>query len=578
VIKQASEDLDISVEQYHELLSSYFENMTAFSLFRPDMMRSKLCGIDSRTQIAALLASMFSFSARFTTSTPPPGLFADVASTLIATSLADNDDVPPHLALLQAHILVTFYQLTRSCRSKAWRTLGFCVRLAYDMHLHVTDVGQDHTKPSIDAADAAKWVMLEERRRAWWAIWECDVFASTIRRLPTAIDWTQNRVFLPVDDESWFSSTYRPSCYLAEEPTLRWKALEEVRNTSPKAWFIVFNSLMRNAQAMSHSLPSTSTRPPSRHGRPQQSDYHLQADMDIMSNALYCTTTALPSTTAFTSQTLNFNPAQESPSTPSSRMQDAERYSIHLMTQLVKFMTNYHKIFTRTTWASNASQQQQHDVTSGDLATEWSNYFTASDEIVRTIRSSAREHYKYVNPFLVNSVWFAASAQCARKVFGPAHSRRTAESNLVLLRLTIDRYISFWGCLDTLQAKLDTMEAGLRCLTCQRDQEGGRRPAMGREGSDCAVEGRVSVEGAGSRTPSGGVGDPRVVMLRPPDPSPPQQGVQQQSLETMGNAGFHHQWDFQQPYAMLGPAFSADTFNDPFPFGLEELLMYGTNR
>ncbi|KAK3044223.1 hypothetical protein LTS18_001851, partial [Coniosporium uncinatum] len=283
---------------------------------------------------------------------------------------------------------------------------------------------------------------------------------------------------------------------------------------------------------MSHSLPSTSTRPPSRHGRSQQSDYHLQADMDIMSNALYCTAMALPSSAAFDGQTLDFKPPEGSAPTPSSRMLDAERYSIHLMTQLVKFMINYHKIFSQTSWASDAAQC---DVTSGDLATEWNNYFTASDEIVRTIRSSAREHYKYVNPFLVNSVWFAASAQCARKVFGPQHSRRTAESNLVLLRLTIDRFISFWGCLDTLQAKLDTMETGLRCLTCQRDQEGRRRrAATGQEGSGHAAEGQTYVEGAESRTPSGG-GDQRVVMQRSADTLPPQQGVQQQPLDTMGN-------------------------------------------
>jgi len=403
--------------------------------------------------------------------------------------------------------------------------------------------------------------MLEERRRAWWAIWECDVYASTIRRLPTAIDWNQNLVFLPVDDESWFSSTYRPSCYLAQEPTLRWKALEDVRNTSPKAWFIVLNSLMRNAQAMSQSLPSASTRPPSRHGRQQQqgTDYTLQADMDIMSNALYCTTMALPLSAAFTGEPLSFALRSDTLTTPSLRMLDAERYSIHLMTQLVKFMTNYHKIFSRTSFPSSPSIS----VTDGDLAPEWLTYFTASDEIVRTIRSSASSHYKHVNPFLVNSVWFAASAQCARKVFGPQHSKRTAESNLVLLRASIERFISFWGCEETLQAKLDSMEAGLRCLTCERDRDG--RPV----GANNA-QSRPAAEGVERAAPHSGTPTMHRSMLSHQH----QHGLQ--PMEAMGQ-GFNNTWEFQQPYALLDP-FSADNFNDPFPFGLEELLIYGNNN
>ncbi|KAI1046224.1 hypothetical protein LB505_009848 [Fusarium chuoi] len=78
-----------------------------------------------------------------------------------------------------------------------------------------------------------------------------DVFASTIRRTPTAISWSQMEVLLPAPDANWYQDNPAGSCFLEQEPGQRWKALQESGNVSPKAWFIVINSLMKDAQVIS---------------------------------------------------------------------------------------------------------------------------------------------------------------------------------------------------------------------------------------------------------------------------------------------------------------------------------------
>ncbi len=77
-----------------------------------------------------------------------------------------------------------------------------------------------------------------------------DVFASTIRRSPTAIDWAMNQTCLPVRDEEWFQNKYHPSCFLEQSPMERWRKLKASGNESPAAWIMVMNSLMRNAQSL----------------------------------------------------------------------------------------------------------------------------------------------------------------------------------------------------------------------------------------------------------------------------------------------------------------------------------------
>jgi hypothetical protein len=229
-------------------MDSYFTNMTSFSLFRPGSIEPKFALMQNQSEAEALVASMFSVSARHCCDAPSSNAahcpsasyFSQIASAKFDESVDRYGDVRPPFWLLQAGILVTFYQLTLSVRSRSWRKLGDLIRCAYELHLHIVDANHDpESAARQDSVDLDHWVKLEERRRAWWAIWEMDVFASTLRRLPTAIYSGLNLTLLPVSDGCWFNNVYQDSCFLVEDCDLRWKHLAESGNQSAKAWFIV---------------------------------------------------------------------------------------------------------------------------------------------------------------------------------------------------------------------------------------------------------------------------------------------------------------------------------------------------
>ncbi len=488
-------------------MESYFTNMTAFSLFKPGSIEPKFAMMQHHSDAEALVAAMFSFSSRHCQDKggcPTPAEFARTASSKLDESVDNYGDMPPPFWLLQAGVLVTFYQLTKRVRSRSWKKLGDCIRYAYDTNLHLVDANHDAASAANrGAVNIERWSMLEERRRVWWAAWEMDVFASTIRRLPTAIDASLNLTMLPVPDSCWFNDQYQESSFLVEDCNLRWKHLAKSGNKSAKAWFIVMNSLMRNTQRIVY--PASAVMQSVRH--PAETNH--DDELNIIANCLYCTTASLPANLVYQGETLDFRPKPASGQGPdpsvNPRQHHADKYAIHIMTQLCRFMIYHHKICARTPWIVHQHQQQQRQIearrrdpsdkdeprvqpdstttTAQQAISEWSNYMGASDEIVTVVRNSARDHYRFVNPFLVNTLWFAAAAQCACKVFGPASfNKRVTSSNLDLLKLTIDRYISFWGGSENLQGKLARIETALQSLMA-RAGAGGNGNGNGSGGS-----------------------------------------------------------------------------------------------
>jgi hypothetical protein len=568
-------------------MDSYFTNMTSFSLFRPGSIEPKFEAMQYHSDAEALIAAMFSFSARHCRNPaitdqakhcPSPSYFAHIASTQLDESVDRYGDMRPPFWLLQAGILVTFYQLTLSVRSKSWKKLGDCIRYSYDINLHIVDANHEPASTMArDSPDLRRWALLEERRRAWWAVWEMDVFASTIRRLPTAIDASQNLTLLPVSDSCWFDGTYQESCFLAEDCSLRWKDLARSGNQSAKAWFIVVNSLMRNTQRLVY--PAGSATPPA-------NDKH--DELDIMANCLYCTITSLPANLSYQGETLDFRPKASPQDRVNPRQEHADKYALHLMTQLCRFMIYHHKICASAPWLA----QQQKDASDGDdsgpnarqASSEWSNYMDASDEIVSVVRNSARHHCRYVNPFLANTLWFAAAAQCACKVFGPpSFNKRLTNSNLDLLKLTLDGFISFWGGMESLKGKMARIESGLQSLMA-RPSGHGNGDAGGSSDQHPRLEHPAAEDGAthdvDNRSAMGHIpADPRTA---PQDRSLP--GIEPLLLVPgVAPSGWTDpKWpsfapnlsDFTQPYTMGQDMYGPDPM-DFSPFGLEELLMAG---
>lgn len=595
-------------------MASYFTNMTSFSLFRPGSIEPKFAMMQHPSEAEALIAAMFSFSARHCQASgcPGPSYFARIASSQLDESVDRYGDMRPPFWLLQACVLVTFYQLTQSVRSRSWKKLGDCIRYAYDMNLHIVDANHEPASTTDGAGiDMQRWVMLEERRRAWWAIWEMDVFASTIRRLPTAIDGSQNLTMLPVPDSCWFNDVYQESCFLAVDCSLRWKHLVRSGNQSAKAWFIVMNSLMRNTQRIVYPAGSAMQSLNDKHADTNHEE------LEIMANTLYCTVTSLPASLAYHGETLDFGPQPSPQDRVSPRQEHADKYAIHLMTQLCRFMIYHHKICARAPWLAQQHRGPPSAAADGDgngdgaaptaqqSNSEWSNYMNASDEIVTVVRNSSRDHYRYVNPFLANTLWFAAAAQCACNVFGPpSFNKRLRSSNLDLLKLTIDRYISFWGGMENLRGKLARIETGLQNLMARPNGNGsgsGNGSGNGDENGDRndagdgserqqqqqrerrhPAQSSANIRDSAQRCVGAQVLASSEVALQEGTAVPGTESLVVAPGVMASDGWVDPRWpalvpdlgDLTQPFAVTGQSLYATDPMDFSPFGLEELLMH----
>ena len=561
---------DISPQTFETLLAAYFDNMTAYSLFHRPTFDNKMCAITSEKELQALLAAMFSFSVRFVQLKNLPfsphsqQLCAEkhFAEKLVAECIADCKEDSPSLCVLQAMTINIFISLTNGVRGRSWRALGECIRIAFELRLHQVDrENAEGIKPGGGNSSAVEWVLKEERRRLWWAIWELDVFASTIKCLPTGISWRANHTCLPVDDALWYSSSPTPSCWLADDPSMRCKVLERSGNRGGCAWFIVANSLMRNAQMLPARDDPVVLNNTKNSESPGATQYH-PLEKNIIENSVACLIMALPAELDVKQGILAFTETFTSDKfTIAMCYADCARYSIHMMIQLSRIMTHRHEVFwhahrilrsteTEQVKKENFDNEQQTSTTQGTMSEQraWNHYLDAANSIVELVRSSSPKQVQHVNPMLANTIWLAAAAQVLCTVFGPDQTdRRTAKSNLELLRTTFKEYVSFWGIDPTLQERLDNLETSLQNL---RSRKVGKTNHTQRKQQSTVSKG----------TPSG------MEKLLNEAPSP----VMEESLDHMI---LTNDLSFQMsPFdAFTNPG---DTLN-PFTLDLDELFAFG---
>ncbi|KAI3557052.1 hypothetical protein CABS01_10290 [Colletotrichum abscissum] len=91
---------------------------------------------------------------------------------------------------------------------------------------------------------STKWSAEEERRRAFWLVWEIDTFASILSMRPRGLNSQRIIVRLPVSDEAWFSNSPCESPVIPLNPTQVWRVLLDSPNKDERAWFLVANYLM----------------------------------------------------------------------------------------------------------------------------------------------------------------------------------------------------------------------------------------------------------------------------------------------------------------------------------------------
>ena len=458
--------------------------MSPVILFHRPSFWEKIHDILSAVQVQALLAAMMAYAARFyqndnnsgingiTDMHHHPGYFLDLALQFVDDALRECGQETPPLCILQALIITEYCQLTGGVRGKAWRSLGICIRLAYELNLHVVDAvsSGDATK-----VDKVRWGIDEEKRRAWWAIWEMDIFASTIRRCPTGINQMHIETLLPVEDEDWFQNRPQQSCFLERDVVYTWKSLQKCGNESPKAWYIVINSLMQEARHLSSprgvrsSSASYATHSPLINRKSQDGTGDIATEtrqkLATLLNSVHCFVLALPSRLQYRGQYLDFA-TQNSVETLSTRQLHSSIYSIYMMTQLASLMVHHYDAFggpDRARCTAHGSNSRNAAETAGTIdSMALSKYFEAADNILTIVQRSAPEHVQHINPCLSSTIWLASATQLVRKQFMPPGSNHDlVKSKFEVLHMTYKKAVEFWDIQTALQKNLETLEAQL---------------------------------------------------------------------------------------------------------------------
>lgn len=432
---------------------------------------------------------MFSFSARFISGDPPKGVplqqrefesidymsFHVQALELIEISLKQAGDNPPPLCLLQAMVLSTFCELTNGVRGQGWRLLGSCVRLAYELNLHLIDYDAQEESVKI-GQDLSRWTADEERRRCWWAIFTMDSFASTIRRNPTGIDWSMIETYLPVADEFWFNNQYQPSCFLHRDPSYRCKLLKMRGNESADAWMIAINSIMRNAQvSLDGNLQGVRFNVDPHNNTNQLLHYFRNSFLKkktkedsmmtkLLIESLQIAIASLPNFLVYRGEYLDFS----NPDDTESRRAMSAKYNIFITVQLARFMIYHHYGFDEVmTGAIFADTSQKGHSPSASPANQGpfknaqglQTILLVADDICGLTTRCSDDHVKHVNPFNASIIWLSASLQVLRRHFGNYGDPKEIAAKCDLLYATCERFTKFWHTPLALLENLNSLEA-----------------------------------------------------------------------------------------------------------------------
>ena len=173
--------------------------------------------------------------------------FAQKATALYAERLQRDAINESSLAFLQGCILLAFYLQTCEITTRGWLLIGTCCQLGIDLGLDRVDKDVTVTSSTSTTADggaASQWSYKEEKRRAWWLVWELDVFTATILRRRRGISIDQMNILLPVSDSAWFSDTPTRSTFLVTDYLHTWQTLEAIPEADERAWFLVTSYMM----------------------------------------------------------------------------------------------------------------------------------------------------------------------------------------------------------------------------------------------------------------------------------------------------------------------------------------------
>ena len=259
-------ELGISDLLANELVDLFFDNVhNSCPIFRRStfrqtvlqqagMVRPPFHGLSATSRL--ILNAMFALSARFSDASVlahiDPASRGDMFMTR-AIGLWESICREPReefttIQCLQGLVLLSFNLLQHGASVQTWLIVGHCTHLAYELDLQNTDADLAVLGAGSILSDIDENMMREEKRRAWWTIWEMDTFSSTISLRPYAIDDRQVRVLLPLSDQCWegntppISSAFLGPCFDAP-----WQALSYSENHNERAWFLICLAVLRMA-------------------------------------------------------------------------------------------------------------------------------------------------------------------------------------------------------------------------------------------------------------------------------------------------------------------------------------------
>lgn len=401
--------------------------------------------------------------------------YADLAARYVDDAIDECGDDSPPLHLLQALILSTHWRIVESVRGRTWRYIGLCIRLAFELGLQSVDFKKD---PESCTKDARVWCEDEERRRAYWAIWEMDLFANALKHITVTINWTQNHVFLPAEDEKWFSGKPQRSCCLATEWIDRPKTLHETGSQSTKAWYIVFCSFITEAyqlvytdQGPDHLPNGPKANPKAQAGRTRASE-HL---VPILLNAIHLSILLSPSSLKFHHQRLDFGvSAPDRTASASDVHQQHAIYQLAMLPQIARLvilrpfvLQSYIRKLVKLTEAQARHKELQGEAPSpAHEDQEMEQCFNASDAILRIEGHCEETSYRNVHPYVVHATWLAATVQLLREeLTEDVGERKLIQSKFVVLKAINDRLINHWEMSTVPKKNLDLLAVQLKALT-----------------------------------------------------------------------------------------------------------------
>ncbi|KAL7952640.1 hypothetical protein V8C34DRAFT_318869 [Trichoderma compactum] len=394
-----------------------------------------------------------------------------------------SDQNLPGNGYITAFIVTTYYELDSGLRGVAWRSLGAVIRIAYELRLHLVDLPLKVSSTKTDLDTLEVWMAKEERRRAWWTIWEFEVFATTIRKCPLGMDPKQRATLLPVDDKFWFNGKKLPSCFFEADPVLRWKQLKNSDNESGRAWFIVINSFMRDAHSLSNaSVPveSSSDEDTRSYGgnrstsNRRNGQYSERASkLAVLDNCVSCFKLSLPQQLRYRSEHLFSSPSGGDQMY--ARRRDSEKQTIHAIIHVAKIMTLHKDCFRNddravdkeddTNIFSNTVSSPWPGESNSHPNSVWSRYLDAADNVVSIVRNASIDHIRYGDTLLVNTFWIIAAMQLVQRTFAKTKSEKVmGQSSFYLLRLTLIHHEQYWNTSPVLLQNLDKLQSTLSSI------------------------------------------------------------------------------------------------------------------